>query len=217
VRAAGDPLGLLENMAIKTRTAPCTRFVLVRIAQCVTHVAERSEGVQAAMNTRYNGGETLTERGVEMARRLSVEALTAFARGPYALAQPPGVEPAEFSQPRLYIDETDAAARTAEAAGWNAAAHAPQQWRRWSDADDEDDKVNLVFLIASSREIANTLEKNGIVYDSDCVGLPLGSITMFDVVHTRLGVMTFHHQPFIHCIGNTSLNPEVAWWHNSNV
>lgn len=200
---------IVNNIEMKVRTTPCLRYLLIRYTQCVTHEEERRDGIEAAVRNRGHAQSQLTTRGRAQAKLLSPEALISFAMGPYLLAQPAGVPQTVFAEPVYVTDGSDAAEQAADAAGWPPSRLTIKQSRALP-APDDDDCVRLVFVMASALVIFDELDHHGAVYLArEHFGPPLGSITMLDVFG---GGDSF---PFIHCVANTSLCPDVCWWHNT--
>lgn len=213
-------------MPITTHNNGCVRFVLVRTAHCVVHDIEMREGVHQSIASRDASTEVLTDRGREMASKLTVDALVAFARGAYQLDS--GNGGVSFADsPILCCDDSTGAKETAKAAGWykdhlvyghvQPALPLLSEWRH------KENEIQIVILLASSTLITQFLALHGTSYN---LGLPLGKSALLSSdgeVSLRLGSIsmidvfpTENRDSFIHCVGNTALNPNVCWWLNSN-
>lgn len=194
---------------MKIRTVSCVRYVFIRYGHCYTHDVERVNGIEAALAAPASTSHPTTT-GRKMASRLDPASLLRFATGAYVLMQPAGVEPIVFEEPLYFTDGSDAARETARCACWPEESSSSFRLARTiAPPSDEASCVRLVFLLGSSLTIVPELTYYGVVPGGFNVGLPVGSITMFDVIGGSCD------DAFIHCVGNTALNPDVCWWHNS--
>ena len=192
---------------MRVQTKSCLRYLFIRYTHCITHNEERFLGVEYAAENRGPSTLRLTARGRKQAQAFSPDALMCFAMGPHLLQQPAGIEPIEFDAEPFFVTDGPTADEAADAAGW------PPREKRLTIRESraiptpDDDSIKLVCVMASSQTILEELQRvYAVIPERSNYGPPLGSITMFDKGETP---------PFIHCINNTALCPDVCWWHNS--
>lgn len=188
-----------------TRTAPCTRYVFVRVAQTMVHDVERASGIVAGLASRDDlDMSQLTEKGKLMALRLSVDSIMEVCRGNYVLDHA-----VAFEKPILWFDDSQAAASTIEhAPGWQKASCINGDI--WRIHKNNNVGVQPVFMMASATTIIAFLRQvvlSSSTHFLQSFGPPIGSLTIVDVLNNG--------NVFVHCVGNTVLNPDVCWWNNS--
>lgn len=211
----------------------CVRYMLMRPSQ-----TRSNDAFMRGQEAPLHDGDALSERGAAWCDRLvdgvrdnALPTFHAFARGREQRSD----AWIHVAEPIAVHDGSAAAISTYEAlfGAWNTAhpteapanSHADSLVeqllaRQFSESDEASPRhfnscITPVVIIASTDYILRMLRDVLKCPEFFC-GLALCSISMYDVFHEDSSDYALYVQrPFLHCVGNTALVDDVAWWCNA--
>lgn len=181
-------------------------MVLVRIPHFINHKVALTEGIEAGDSSKHV--PEMTDRGRGMMTQFN-EKLESFVRGyrpPNSTSKIPEFAPAVISRadadPRAlatvdYFQKLRPGIKIYDT--FDSDVVPPQIFQ------DHPGKITPVVIFCTTNLMVDLLHEKGRI--EQMVYPPLMSCTMIDLFENSL-------DDVVHCVANTALVPDVAWWHN---